>query len=162
MVHLNESVIKGLHYAWTYIIKILIVVAFSSLASFIYIKYSLHFEIDYFTLAVKISEKMVTLLPLTVLAFAVGYCPEGSKDRFHIRILLNILAMIFLLFLIHDVSMGLDTDDLIQYGIEVRDSEVHIDFRKLSYLFLILPIFGIIDSYLEHMEYRENEKCSDD
>ena len=151
---MNGNIRDGIEFAVSYLGRIFL--AFLLIVLFVYILqwFNLHdVVVGFIPLLAALLKMMAPFVLLTVLAYAAGYCPPGTKDRMYIRILMSAFIIFNIFFVAHAVAFDIDSilidDTLRTYA---RDVSIHLNLLMISVLFIVLPITSAVDSVLEYRE----------
>ena len=94
----------------------------------------------------------ITVIPIGILSYAVGWFAPGTRGRFLSRISLNVILVCLLLYAGFSTSYRATT---VGSGglVEFTDMALYLDALPLTILLLFIPLSSVIDAILE---YREN------
>ena len=96
---------------------------------------------------------MLTVIPVGILSFLVGWSHPGTENRLICRILLNTVLATLLLYAGINSSYGTES---IGFGevLELTDMVLNMGALPISLFLLIIPACSVLDAVLE---YRENK-----
>ena len=156
---MKGSARSGLVFAAKYISLILL--ALVIIVTLVYIVAWIRFDepgtISFISLLEVALPRLMPFYFLTILAFAAGYCPEGSKDRMYIRMMMSSFMIFCIFFVSTSVTYGIE-EMVINEGIGsyFRDLELTIDITHISMILSALPIMSIVDAILEYRHNRDS------
>lgn len=152
---LRNAVCFALRYVIILALALLIIV--TMVYSIAWIRLGQNQTISFISLVKASLPCIVVFVPLSILAFMAGYCPEGSKDRMYIRMIMSVLTLFFIFYVSHSVTYDIDVltidQTLRSYAENIK---VVLDIRMISIILSLFPVITMIDSVLE---YRQN-RCA--
>ena len=93
----------------------------------------------------------ITVIPIGILSYAVGWFTPGTRGRFLSRISLNVILACLLLYAGFSTSYRAAT---VGSGglVEFTDMALYLDALPMTLLLMAIPLSSIIDAVLEYRE----------
>ena len=97
---------------------------------------------------------MLTVIPVGILSFLVGWSHPGTKNRLICRILLNTVLATLLLYA--GISSSYGAESIGQDGVfELTDLMISMGAMPVALFLSIIPVCSVVDAVLEYRESRD-------
>ncbi len=133
-----------------YISTIFLAVAIILLIVYISLTIIMDIPVDIVSISLDVLVMMAGLIPISVLAFFMGCCQPGTRDRLIVRIAMNFLLILFIFLIVHTFDYSPDDSfpagDLTAQGIDLT---IYLD--KVYFVLMLLPLISIADAVAEFL-----------